>query len=253
MYQEELFTRTLKTQGTLGSGCFGTVSIINDEWVVKYARKDGTLNYLEWCQMMQRAGRGMPGMPEVELIVHLPDNRYMVTMRRYSDTLKERLGCFAWGEERDKVVKERWFLALRAAYLQHADEMLGPIMPRYKTARFEDTHGENIMWDQRSGSWVLTDPCSCDYSEPSNKFPMLAYVEEPEPRRLTEPDNAVAAPAELAAYQCSDPQCLVCMGMRALPAAEAPIPAKAMNKLFNERFAFDPPYRSIARRNGAYQ
>lgn len=84
MYQEEMFSKgAFKNATFLDSGCFAQVHAIDDNTVVKYAQRDGTLNWLEWCVMKQAQGEGHPLMPEVYDIVHLEDNRYMVTMKLY--------------------------------------------------------------------------------------------------------------------------------------------------------------------------
>lgn len=221
MYQQELFKRTIPTRRVIGDGCFGTVYSINDDWVVKYAAKDGTLNYLEWCKIMQDAGKHMRGMPEIDRIVHLDGDRYMVTMRYYSSTLRERIGREYYAEV-DKVKATTWFKELKAAYLEYAALVLGEPVESSTghTLRWADCHASNIMWDAREERYVVTDPCAVAYSKPKDDFPFQMYVEQPEqapPKVQPEPPPMIQSQPlpQQAVWKCSDSQCNIC-NVRAL-------------------------------------
>lgn len=180
MYQQEMFARVIKTKRFLGDGAFGQVHAICDEWVVKYSKKDGTLNYLEWCLWMQRAGKGMKGMPEVDTIVHLDGGQYMVTMRRYARTMSD--SGLTYSERDEKVFEAEWYEELKDAYLAYHEDMLEDVAEDSqgfaKRDPWDDCHGGNVMFDERTDSWVVTDPCSGPYRLQRSAFPATMYVEQ---------------------------------------------------------------------------
>lgn len=169
MYQQEMFSgKAFKDAVFLASGCYGRVHAIDDNWVVKYAIKDGTLNYLEWCKRLQDAGKGMLGMPEIESIVHLDDDRYMVTMRRYDRTLcsLEHLSSVGHVPYHMRIIPDAFnelqighITELIATYDAYMHETFGPL--RYSYTYAGDLHAGNFML--LGGLVVMTDPSSCEY------------------------------------------------------------------------------------------
>lgn len=220
MIQKELFARALGSTQHLSGGAFGQVHAINDEWVVKYVRtKEGTLNWLEWCWMMQRAGMHMRGMPEIDIIIRTngDDEKggYAVTMRRYKETLAQRndhsgVEYMSAYDLPDKVryIKElRWAYAdywanvLRGSrWFESAVAGLNPAKRQERAAGhhcWDDLHGGNVMWDERTETWIITDPACHDYIEAASVdvFPM--YVEEPKQQPPETPAESLSVLAAL--------------------------------------------------------
>ena len=176
MFQQEMFTDgSFKGARYIANGCFGSVyALPDDEWVVKYAKADGTLNYLEWCKAMQMAGKGMKGMPEIDVLVHIEpavghrraDGRYMVTMRRYSDargilnTLNESFTFYADVKETCVKVGHEYIEELIDAFDEYCQEVF---VRRNGCSMVDDLHRGNIMWDDRKNEFVVTDPSCSDY------------------------------------------------------------------------------------------
>jgi hypothetical protein len=161
MFQKEMFSDgSYKKAKYLSNGCFGVVHTLDDnpDWVVKYAACDGTLNYLEWCVAMQKAGRGMKGMPEIDVLVRIDENRYMVTMRRYSDAcsiMSRYSSVLGWAEENG----HEYINELAEAFSAYGQEVLGSSWDMV-----DDLHRGNIMLAD-DGSLVITDPSASSYME----------------------------------------------------------------------------------------
>lgn len=174
MFQQEMFTDgSFKGAEYIAKGCYGSVyALPDDEWVVKYAKADGTLNYLEWCKAMQMAGKGMKGMPEIDVLVHIEpengyssaDGRYMVTMRRYSDArgllakLDEPFDDFADVKETCVRCGHEYIAELIDAFDEYCQEVF---VRRWSMV--DDLHRGNIMWDDRKNEFVVTDPSCSEY------------------------------------------------------------------------------------------
>lgn len=172
MYRESMFKEgSFKGAVFLASGFCGSVYDLGNGWVVKYAKQDGTLNYLEWCKAMQDAGRGMPGMPEIESIVHLSHSRYMVTMKKYTPANRavgnrEAINWYCYGP------------LYGTPAIKHIDELLVAYTD-YVRATFVETN-EGIITNRAKGDLhfgnfmfdgdllILTDPSASDYWDGSH-------------------------------------------------------------------------------------
>ena len=166
MYQREMFSDgSFKGAKFINSGCFGAVYTHpeHDDWVIKYGMADGTLNYLEWCKAMQDAGKGMRGMPEIDILTHMGDSSYMVTMRRYEDARSKVDDlCSQYSEV-------RWLFS------EHGHDYLGDLVGAFDEycsnvlvsmtgwSMVNDLHRGNIMWNPRKSEFVITDPSCSDY------------------------------------------------------------------------------------------
>lgn len=180
MFQSEMFSDgSFKGASYIANGCYGSVFSLpsDDNWVVKYARVDGTLNYLEWCKAMQLAGKGMRGMPEIDVLVHIEpeggigwaannNGRYMVTMRRYSDA-RSKLEELDKGFEYRADVKDtcnrcghEYIGELIDAFDAYCSEVFSR---RNSWSMVDDLHRGNIMWDADKNEFVITDPSCSDY------------------------------------------------------------------------------------------
>jgi len=166
MFQREMFSDgSFKDAKYIASGCFGSVYTHPEhrDWVIKYGNADGTLNYLEWCKAMQAAGKGMKGMPEIDILTHMGFNGYMVTMRRYEDArmmVNKAIGEYSSVEE---------------LYSEHGHDYLGELVEAFDEycsdvlvrvtgwSMVNDLHRANIMWDARKSEFVITDPSCSDY------------------------------------------------------------------------------------------
>lgn len=147
MYQMSMFNNAFKSQRYLGSGLYARVHAIGEGWVVKHcSTKDGTLNYLEWCQRMQAAGEGMDGMPEIDFLVHTAEG-YIVTMRQYKPQADDCCTDFKELEYMQELV---------AAF----EAYMADTFHEYSFAH--DLHGGNAMLDAR-GNFILTDPSAYGY------------------------------------------------------------------------------------------
>ena len=150
MYQAEMFTNPLRNAVLLGEGCFAKAWSLDADWVLKQAReRDGTLNYLEWCLLMQAAGKGMKGMPEIDRLCHT-EHGYIVCMRRYQHQSEgiEHIGRYDY--------YSGYVMELTKAFQQHMKEV-------FDGYDYLDLHGGNIMYDKHGGCYVVTDPSSCAY------------------------------------------------------------------------------------------
>lgn len=155
MYQHELFSsQTSRNAKYLDKGAFASVFAVDDEWVIKQAKeRDGTLNYLEWCHAMQKAGKGMKGMPLIDFITHT-DEGYVAGMRRY----------IPWDYQYGSLYSEKgplekpYVVKLREAWKAHAEYVLCA-----GRLDWDDIHGGNVMWDKEAGHAVITDPLCCEY------------------------------------------------------------------------------------------
>lgn len=138
----------------ISNGCYGVVYGSHaSEWVVKYAANDGTRTYLEWCLLMQRKGRKMRGMPELDFVVGL-GKHYMVAMKRYKP-IKGRLMEFGWDSEYESYLHEKDGCP---EYLKKLIEAFEKDCPAITC---NDVHYENVMTDGKSV--ILTDPSSSGY------------------------------------------------------------------------------------------
>lgn len=152
MYQEEMFTRPNANAKFLGAGCNAAAWAVCDDWAIKVAqRRDGTLNYLEWCVRMTAAGNKMKGMPEIDRIAHTSGG-YVAYMRLYASSGEgvESLGRYD--------VYEGYLLELVDAYEAYAKTVLDD------TAGCCDLHSGNIMFDRPNGCYVITDPTASSYA-----------------------------------------------------------------------------------------
>lgn len=171
MYQQEMFSRGAFKQATfIGAGCAASVFEIPGGKVVKYARNDACRNYLEWCFAMQQAGKGMLGMPEIELITPLEDGMYMVIMKRYSvrhDEIGEAAdfepfySTSSWDERLSSFSK----VGVEASHLEELanafeDYMRGMFFPR-GFDWCDDMHSGNFAVDTHRNTAIMLDP-SCD-------------------------------------------------------------------------------------------
>ena len=171
MYQHEMFSNgSLKGARYIANGCYGQVYEHPDypnDWVIKYADKDGTLNYLEWCKAMQDAGKGMRGMPNVDVLVHLENDRYMVIMSRYDNA--EHL--FSLRDVSAKCSTDYEYITeLIAAFENYCSDNLSGVSG---WGMVNDLHSGNVMWCNKTSSVIVTDPCANDYLLPAGGYFIL--------------------------------------------------------------------------------
>jgi hypothetical protein len=166
MYQQEMFSNgQFKKARFIAGGCFGRVHDLGNGYVVKYADRDGTLNYLEWCYRLQQAGKGMVGMPTIDSIVLLEGDRYMVTMEHCGVTLADY--CEFEGVFVERFNHEELSVAhgvdvsgayrLACAFSGYMVDHFGAADGRYKG----DLHGGNFM--VKDDVVYLTDPSGAPY------------------------------------------------------------------------------------------
>lgn len=173
MYQQSIFESSKRGWAFCGEGCFAEVHRSPDgKWVQKMAKaKDGTLNYLEWCVMRQRAGTALKGMPMIDTLVHTEEG-YVVTMKYYADhpeNLRMRRRA-TWCEADELTYEEAPYLAeLVAEFVDYMRFMF--VVPAYYEEHL-DLHGGNHRFDADSASWVLLDPCASNY----RPVPSLMHV-----------------------------------------------------------------------------
>lgn len=172
MYQSELFTNAFKGQQWIGGGCISEVYTLAElpGYVLKRAsRRDGTLNYLEWCQRMQSSGQGMRGMPEIDFIVHtehveqacsgasVTRQGYVVCMKRYSDH-----GFKSFGDAVDAIWQLDYMKALVDAY----EAFMQATFDMADCPAAGDLHGGNVMME--GNTYILLDPSARAYETNNN-------------------------------------------------------------------------------------
>jgi hypothetical protein len=202
--QSELFPKFTATWPYLSSGCFGAVHASPcGEWVIKRARNDGTRTYLEWCRYKQSIGAGLRGMPEIDFLVMEDDAHYIVTLRRY-ESVKDR----ETGEVRPEVGMGRWYDNVIDAIgcPDYIKELVDAFVAECKHKTFNlDLHANNVMWDKRTKTIIVTDPSSGDYEpNPVQDFELYQlapeYHEEPKPAPKRRPMLASFAKLMCAAH-----------------------------------------------------
>lgn len=185
MIQQSFFTNTFHKKWTfLGEGCFSQVHASPcGGWVYKSGgSKDGTLNWLEWCYSMQRCGRLLPGMPEIDFL-DVGEFGYNVCMRRYMNQPEFRRhypdlagwGICNWPFDDSSTREEQPFLT---NWINTACEKAIPTLQAYydflvshmhsgdrPTALMDDMHKNNIMWCPRTQCGIITDPSASSYYE----------------------------------------------------------------------------------------
>jgi hypothetical protein len=161
MYQGEMFTHTHRRWEHCGGGVISEVHTSPcGKWAVKHGRRrDGTLNYLEWCLLHQEAGTSMQGMPYIESIVHTEEG-YMATMLRYyegpnGDMSRDAANYgSAFGYD-----DAPYLLALVQAFCKYMNDVIDlDLEPEYL-----DLHDGNHMFDRDNDEWVLLDPSAGPY------------------------------------------------------------------------------------------
>lgn len=175
MYQQEMFSNgTFKGAKFIANGCYGRVfnHPSDSSWVIKYAKVDGTLNYLKWCHSMQLAGKHMRGMPVIDVLTKLNTcdeeaGQYMVIMEKYSCAREFLEGYLSSRNDIGDFCADLdhpYIADLLYAYRDYCrNNFEGP----YKGFNYfvNDLHKGNIMWCNRTMSFVITDPSSNDYLE----------------------------------------------------------------------------------------
>ena len=175
MYQQEMFRKLLPRNAIpCGEGHVASVLDLGDGWVFKHANhKDETLNYLEWCVLMTKAGKGMKGMPDIDRIIHLEEG-YIVLMRKY-----EYHGCKPSGVGYPSFNGTGYCAKLIEAYRAYMTALFGTVCrgplvgetseewnEEYEKGAREyacDLHGGNYMWDNLTNGWIVTDPSALSY------------------------------------------------------------------------------------------
>lgn len=156
----ELLTQRHKWERFSG-GCYGSVyhPCEGSEWIVKLARNDGTRTYLEWCLWREKTGRKMKGMPEIDFLISYrvgnDENYYLVAMRRYT-SLRDK---FDEEEDRLKAITPAKDRGESSHYLRK----LVLAFEEETGIQANDLHTGNFLYDERSKTYILTDPSSRGY------------------------------------------------------------------------------------------
>lgn len=160
-----------QTGELISTGCYGSVyeSKNNPNWVLKFGKNDGTREYLEWCLAMQKRGKAMRGMPEIDFLVSINTNGYLVGMRKYS-LIAHKLSYFGWARnDYSYSVHEKLGCP---AYLVR---LIKRIHKEFACEWFcDDVHYKNVMYCKRTNSVILTDPSCVEYhSQKTNPFTLV--------------------------------------------------------------------------------
>lgn len=186
MYQADFFTNSINRMQLAPGGDDGYVAMVavypDNEWVLKTARyKDGTLNFLEWCYSLQKAGKSMRGMPEIDALVHTTDG-YAVAMRFYTRYQEVRGEVDSYEDaEYIKELCAAYLEYCKAAFVVRVNHYLGDDQPKNITWRtiekksdvMGDMHDSNHMWDHRTGTHIITDPSAMSYMLPAIPGPLI--------------------------------------------------------------------------------
>lgn len=153
MYQRELFDQhfsPMKGWEHLAGGLYGQVYAHPDsKWIVKLAHNDGTRTYLEWVMLKTARGERMHGMPEIDFLVPISDDRYVVAMKRYRCAKR----YFDYSIYRPKTVA-------------HIRELANAFERECPHMYASDVHYGNVLFDSEDddeSKLILTDPCSGGY------------------------------------------------------------------------------------------
>lgn len=153
----------------LGGGLYGKVSAIGPTLVYKIAYLDGTCDFIEWCFLrMRKYGPDHPemeGLPRVYDFRRLPDFNWECVMERYDMTARER-GEREYGADYGSFWDRPGINTDHngVGALEFAEAMARKLSSVFGEGWANDLHNSNVMWSEKRGGWILTDPSSSSSS-----------------------------------------------------------------------------------------
>lgn len=163
MYQMSMFDRAITGATYINSGVNGRVHNLHNGWVFKRAaRRDSTLNWLEWCKAKHAAGEYMRGMPVIDRLAHTEDG-YICTMVRM-ESARDKWKGLTKAMSEETTPQLGYLRELITAYCAYHKEFIN----EYSASPwdvFSDLHSGNVMIDKH-GDFVIIDPANDEYVVP---------------------------------------------------------------------------------------